>query len=172
MIVLIDFQASCPDTYRGKFRTSNYPRADLGEMYGEEIHDICNKVQSEGRGICAYIAESLQSCGGQIIPPPNYLREVYKHVRAAGGVCIADEVQVGFGRVGRHWWAYELQGGDIIPDIVTMGKPMGNGHPIACVVTTQAIAESFRETGVEYFNTVSTFSKLNSKEKYKLVLHS
>lgn len=95
------------------------------------------------------------SCGGQIIPPQNYFREVYKHVREAGGVCIADEVQVGFGRVGKQWWAFQLQGMDVVPDIVTMGKPMGNGHPIAAVVTTRAIADSFTRTGVEYFNTVS-----------------
>src|SRR5699024_1140042 len=110
-------------------------------------------MEEKGEGICAFIAESLLSCGGQVIPPKNYLKEVYKHVRDAGGICFADEVQVGFGRVGKHWWAFELQ--DVVPDIVTMGKPMGNGHPVACVVTTEEIADSFRKTGVEYFNTVS-----------------
>lgn len=127
----------------------------MGYIYAKEIEEICEKVKEQGDGVCAYIAESMLSCGGQIIPPDNYLREVYKNVRAAGGICIADEVQVGFGRVGKHWWGFQLQGEDIVPDIVTMGKPMGNGHPIACVVTTQEIAESFRKTGVEYFNTVS-----------------
>jgi ethanolamine-phosphate phospho-lyase len=77
-------------------------------------------------------------------------------VREAGGVCIADEVQVGFGRVGKHWWAFQLQGEDIVPDIVTVGKPMGNGHPVAAVITTPEIAQSFKEHGIEYFNTVST----------------
>lgn len=77
-------------------------------------------------------------------------------MREAGGVCIADEVQVGFGRVGTHMWAFETQ--DVIPDIVTMGKPMGNGHPVAAVITTPEIAKSFADTGVEYFNTVHTFS--------------
>ena len=67
---------------------------------------------------------------------------------------VADEVQVGFGRVGTHWWAFQLQGEDISPDIVTVGKPMGNGHPIAAVVTTEEIAQSFSESGMEYFNTV------------------
>lgn len=125
-------------------------------MYAQEIKDICDKVRNEkGTGVSAYIAESFLSCGGQIIPPENYLREVYKHVRAAGGICIADEVQVGFGRVGKHWWAFQMQGDDIIPDIVTVGKPMGNGHPVAAVITTKAIAESFMKTGVGYFNTVS-----------------
>ena len=79
----------------------------------------------------------------------------YRHVREAGGVCIADEVQVGFGRVGSHMWAFQLYGDDVIPDIVTIGKPMGNGHPVAAVITTQEIAASFKATGLEYFNTVS-----------------
>lgn len=79
----------------------------------------------------------------------------FRHVREAGGVCIADEVQVGFGRVGTHMWAFQLYGEDIIPDIVTVGKPMGNGHPVAAVITTREIARSFTDTGIEYFNTVS-----------------
>ena len=82
--------------------------------------------------------------------PPNYLKTSYKLVRDAGGVCIADEVQVGFGRVGSHFWGFETQ--DVIPDIVTMGKPMGNGHPMGAVVTTPAIAQAFNN-GMEYFNT-------------------
>lgn len=69
---------------------------------------------------------------------------------------MADEVQTGFGRVGSHFWAFQLQGNDFCPDIVTMGKPMGNGHPLACVVTTQEIADAFAATGVEYFNTVKS----------------
>jgi ethanolamine-phosphate phospho-lyase len=76
-------------------------------------------------------------------------------VREAGGVCIADEVQCGFGRVGKHWWAFHLQGEDVVPDIVTLGKPMGNGHPVAAVVTTLEIAQSVKENGFKYFNTVS-----------------
>lgn len=83
---------------------------------------------------------------------------LYRYVRAAGGVFVADEVQTGFGRVGSHFWAFQLQGGDFCPDIVTMGKPMGNGHPLACVVTTAEIAGAFTANGVEYFNTVTTVS--------------
>lgn len=79
----------------------------------------------------------------------------YRHVHKAGAVFVADEIQVGFGRVGKHFWAFQLQGEDFIPDIVTMGKPIGNGHPLACVATTTEIAEAFAATGVEYFNTVS-----------------
>ncbi len=82
--------------------------------------------------------------------PPGYLQGVYEHVRAVGGITIADEVQVGFGRVGSHFWAFETQG--VVPDIVTMGKPIGNGHPLGAVVTTREVAESFM-TGMEYFNT-------------------
>jgi 4-aminobutyrate aminotransferase-like enzyme len=88
--------------------------------------------------------------GGQIVLPENYLKEAYHCVREAGGVCIADEVQVGFGRVGTHFWGFETQG--VVPDIVTFGKPIGNGHPLAAVVTTPEIAASFN-TGMEYFNT-------------------
>jgi 4-aminobutyrate aminotransferase-like enzyme len=82
--------------------------------------------------------------------PENYLKEVYRHVRDAGGVCIADEVQTGFGRAGSHFWAFETQG--VVPDIVTLGKPIGNGHPMAVVVTTPEIARSFAN-GMEYFAT-------------------
>ncbi|XP_077288028.1 5-phosphohydroxy-L-lysine phospho-lyase [Arctopsyche grandis] len=144
--------APVPDTYRGThiydgIRTEE----DMGELYASEVQKICHNLTQRGRGVCAYIAESLQSCGGQIIPPKGYFSKVYEHVRAAGGVCIADEVQVGFGRVGTHMWAFETQG--VIPDIVTVGKPMGNGHPVAAVITTKAIAASFRDTGVRYFNT-------------------
>ena len=82
--------------------------------------------------------------------PRGYLKEAYGHARRAGAVCIADEVQVGFGRVGSHFWGFETQG--VVPDIVTLGKPIGNGHPIGAVITTRAIAESFAN-GMEYFNT-------------------
>jgi 4-aminobutyrate aminotransferase-like enzyme len=82
--------------------------------------------------------------------PPGYLKEVYKYVKAAGGLCIADEVQVGFGRVGEKFWGYELQ--DVLPDIVVMGKPIGNGHPLAAVVVTKEIATVFNN-GMEFFNT-------------------
>ncbi|XP_044261932.1 alanine--glyoxylate aminotransferase 2-like [Tribolium madens] len=144
--------ASCPDIYRGKYRDSDYTKEELSKLYSDEILTICQNVSDEkGEKICAFIAESLLSCGGQIFPPENYMKNVYNHVRQNGGVCIADEVQVGFGRLGKHWWGFQMH--DVVPDIVTMGKPMGNGHPIAAVVTTEEIAESFRKTGVEYFNT-------------------
>jgi 4-aminobutyrate aminotransferase-like enzyme len=96
------------------------------------------------------MAESLVGCGGQIVPPPGFLEGATTAMRESGGVTIADEVQVGFGRVGSHMWAFEAH--DVVPDIVTLGKPIGNGHPLAAVVTNPNIAASF-DTGMEYFNT-------------------
>jgi 4-aminobutyrate aminotransferase-like enzyme/Ser/Thr protein kinase RdoA (MazF antagonist) len=100
--------------------------------------------------LAAFFCESAIGCAGQVILPPGYLCEAYRAVRAAGGVCIADEVQTGFGRAGSHFWMFETQG--VVPDIVTMGKPIGNGHPIGAVATTRKIADSFAN-GMEYFNT-------------------
>jgi len=113
-------------------------------------HGKQNRREFLQAGVAGFIGESLPGCGGQIVFPDGYLKNVYQIVRANGGVCIADEVQVGLGRIGNHFWGFELQ--NVIPDIVTMGKPMGNGHPLGAVVCTPAIAESF-VTGMEYFNT-------------------
>src|SRR5262249_28764260 len=104
----------------------------------------------DGGGLGAFIAETCPSVGGQIFFPDDYLSEVYRHVRAAGGLCIADEGQTGFGRIGTHFLAFEAHG--VIPDIVVMGKPMGNGHPLAAVVTTPEVADSF-DNGMEFFST-------------------
>jgi len=145
--------APVPDIYRGKHWASEHPGEDMGKLYARDVDDIIADLANKGRKPSAFIAESLQSCGGQIIFPDSYLREVYQSVRAAGGIVIADEVQVGFGRVGTHMWAFQTYGEDLVPDIVTLGKPMGNGHPIAAVITTPEIAASFGATGVEYFNT-------------------
>jgi len=136
-----------PDGYRGRFRSSD---ADAGQRYAHCVRDAIADAHAAGRNVAAFVCESLLGCGGQIVPPPGYLREAFDHVRAAGGVAIADEVQVGFGRVGSHFWAFETQ--DALPDIVTLGKPIGSGHPMACVVTTPEIAASFAG-GMEYFNT-------------------
>jgi 4-aminobutyrate aminotransferase-like enzyme/Ser/Thr protein kinase RdoA (MazF antagonist) len=97
-----------------------------------------------------FIAESILSCAGQVVLPDRFLEENYRRVREDGGVCIADEVQVGFGRVGTHFWGFETQG--VVPDIVTLGKSIGNGHPLGAVVTTPEIAAAFNN-GMEYFNT-------------------
>ncbi|WP_433508754.1 aminotransferase class III-fold pyridoxal phosphate-dependent enzyme [Nonomuraea sp. CA-143628] len=137
-----------PDPYRGRLRAGR--DVDLGPRYAGSVADRLAGLVAAGRRPAAFFAESLQGCGGQIVYPDGYLRGAFEHVRRAGGVCVADEVQVGLGRVGRSMWGFELQG--VVPDIVTLGKPLGNGHPLAAVVTTPEIARSF-ETGMEYFNT-------------------
>ncbi|CAM3290978.1 aminotransferase class III-fold pyridoxal phosphate-dependent enzyme [Shewanella violacea] len=136
-----------PDPYRGPHKGMS---VESGLAYAEPVQQVISKLQREGKQLGGYICESLQGVGGNLIMPSGYLDAVYQAVRAAGGVCIADEVQVGFGRVGTHWWAFETQG--VVPDIVTLGKPIGNGHPMAAVVTTKEIAAAF-VTGMEYFNT-------------------
>ena len=107
-------------------------------------------LAGSGHAPAAFIAETIPSVAGQVFLPPGYLRQVYAAVRQAGGLCIADEVQVGFGRVGSHWWAFEEHG--VRPDMVVMGKPAGNGHPLGVLVTRREIAERFAN-GMEYFNT-------------------
>jgi len=100
--------------------------------------------------LAGFIAESMPSVGGQIVLPAGYLKQVYDTIRRSGGVCIADEVQTGYGRIGTHFWAFESYG--VVPDIVVLGKPIGNGHPIGAVVTTPEIAASFNN-GMEFFST-------------------
>ena len=108
------------------------------------------EVEKIGLPLCGFIAESMPSVAGQIVLPDGYLGRVYKAVRAAGGVCIADEVQTGYGRIGTHFYAFEKYG--VVPDVVVLGKPIGNGHPIGAVITTRAIAASF-DNGMEFFST-------------------
>jgi 4-aminobutyrate aminotransferase-like enzyme len=113
----------------------------------EHVIEIIQKLEAP---LCGFIAESMPSVAGQIVLPEGYLNKVYDAVRGAGGVCIADEVQTGFGRIGTHFYAFEKYG--VVPDIIVLGKPIGNGHPIGAVVTTRAIAESF-DNGMEFFST-------------------
>lgn len=134
-----------PDTFRGKHQGN-----DQGAVYASYVQTQIDNIQTLDRGVAAFICESIISCGGQIELPEGYLKEVYNLVRAADGLCIADEVQVGCGRVGSHFWGFELH--DVVPDIVTIGKPIGNGHPLAAVVCTQEVADAFAN-GMEYFNT-------------------
>ena len=133
-----------PDPFRGKYRGQ-----DSGIAYANEVQMILDKIQESGKQVSAFITESIMGCGGQLVPPQGFLKESFQKVRKSGGLCIADEVQIGFGRMGDFFWGFETQ--DIIPDIVTMGKPMGNGHPLSAVVTSKAIAEEFNN-GMEYFN--------------------
>ena len=113
------------------------------------VEDFVQQIQTRRR-LCGFIAESMPSVAGQIVLPDGYLKRVYEAVQGAGGVCIADEVQTGYGRIGTHFWAFEKYG--VIPDIVVLGKPIGNGHPIGAVITTRAIADSF-DNGMEFFST-------------------
>jgi len=138
--------APLPDDYRGP-----YKRGDVaaGRKYAQHVADIVEGLKGGG-GVAAFICETFPSVAGQIELPEGYLREVYQHIRAAGGLCIADEVQVGFGRLGTHFWAFETQGA--VPDIVVLGKPIGNGHPLGAVVTTPKIAAAF-DNGMEFFST-------------------
>jgi 4-aminobutyrate aminotransferase-like enzyme/Ser/Thr protein kinase RdoA (MazF antagonist)/murein DD-endopeptidase MepM/ murein hydrolase activator NlpD len=151
-----------PDPYRGRFRSLPVPEGDeqdgvqylppqeLGPRYAEELGRLLTDIQSQDREPAAFFCESILGCGGQIVLPDGYMAHAFQRVREAGGLCVADEVQVGFGRAGTHFWAFETQG--VVPDIVTLGKPMANGHPLSAVITTPEIAGSF-ETGMEYFNT-------------------
>jgi 4-aminobutyrate aminotransferase-like enzyme/Ser/Thr protein kinase RdoA (MazF antagonist) len=139
--------APIADDYRGIYRRGE---PGLGVKYADHVEEILHRLHLEGRGTAAFIAETMPSVGGQIVFPPQYLPEVYRHVRAAGGVCIADEVQVGFGRLGTHFWGFETQG--VVPDIVVLGKPIGNAFPLAAVITTPEVADSF-DNGMEFFST-------------------
>lgn len=139
--------APLADVYRGRYR-ENDPQA--AQKYAQHVGDILEEMKRDGRAVAAFLAETLPSVGGQIVFPPEYLEMAYRYVRQAGGVCIADEVQVGFGRLGSYFWGFESQG--VVPDIVVFGKPIGNAFPLAAVVTTNAIGNSFNN-GMEFFST-------------------
>src|SRR6185436_10355387 len=124
-----------------------YDDADAGKKYAADVKEVIDYA-TPGK-VAAFIAESIQGVGGFVEFPQGYLKHAYEHVRAAGGVCIADEVQTGFGRTGTHFWGFETQG--VIPDIVTMAKGIGNGAPLAAVVTTPKIAATIAQK--THFNT-------------------
>ena len=136
--------ALAPYPYRGPF---GYEDSDAGKKYADDVRNLIDYA-TPGK-VAAFIAESIQGVGGFVEFPQGYLKQTYEHVRAAGGVCIADEVQTGFGRTGTHFWGFETQG--VVPDIVTMAKGIGNGVPLAAVVTTPKIAQSL--VGKVHFNT-------------------
>lgn len=139
--------AELPDPYRGRYKGSG---AETGAAYADSVKACVERIMARaGHGPACFIAESISGVGGQIVFPEGYLQSAYAHVRAAGGLCIADEVQCGFGRVGDAFWGFEEQG--VVPDIVVLGKPIGAGHPLAAVVTTPEIARGFAN-GMEYFN--------------------
>ncbi len=135
-----------PDTYRGKYRDPE----TAGRLYAEEVGDVIERLAQQGRALCGFIAESCPSVAGQLMLPVGYLANVYKLVRDAGGVCIADDVQTGYGRLGKWFYGFKQQ--EVVPDIVVLGKPIGNGHPLAAVVTTREIVDCFAN-GMEFFST-------------------
>ena len=139
--------ALMPDGFRGLV-----PGFDdaAGAYYARSVADKIEAIEARAGKLAAFVSEGILGCGGQMPLPAGYLQRAYAMIRRAGGVCIADEVQTGFGRVGSHFWSFEL--GGVVPDIVTMGKPIANGHPFGAVVTTPAIAAAF-DNGMEYFNT-------------------
>ena len=132
------------------------------------MDDALDAVSARGGKLAGFIAETFPSVGGQIIPPKGYLPAVYEKIRKAGGVCIADEVQTGLGRLGDYFFGFEQQGA--VPDIVVLGKPIGNGHPLGVVVTTKEIADSFAR-GPEFFSTFggSTLSCRTGLEVLRIV---
>ena len=118
-------------------------------MTADLVEELRALYATGARPPAAFIVESMMCCGGMVPLPEGYLRGMYEQTRAHGGLCIADEVQTGFGRVGNAFWAFEPQG--VVPDIVTVGKPFGNGFPLAAVITTSELAEA--SNAFEYFNT-------------------
>jgi 4-aminobutyrate aminotransferase-like enzyme len=139
--------APLPDPYRGTHQGSTRATADA---YVADLGRMLDGAAAAGNAIGTFIAESAPGSAGQVIPPPGFLSGAFARAREAGAVVIADEIQVGLGRVGSHWWAFDVDGAR--PDIVTMGKPLGNGHPLGAVATTREIADAFAN-GMEYFNT-------------------
>lgn len=136
--------AAAPYPYRGAY---GHDDPDAGRKYADDVKSLIDYA-TPGK-VAAFIAESIQGVGGFVVYPEGYLMHAYEHVRAAGGVCIADEVQTGFGRTGTHFWGFETQG--VIPDIVTLAKGIGNGAPLAAVITTPKIAAVM--TQKVHFNT-------------------
>ncbi|MCX7561280.1 aminotransferase class III-fold pyridoxal phosphate-dependent enzyme [Sulfitobacter sp. F26204] len=153
------------DDYRGRHRRDDAGRA---EKYAAQIDDALARISARNGKLAGFIAETFPSVGGQIIPPAGYLAKVYERIRAAGGICIADEVQTGLGRLGDYYFGFEQQ--QALPDVVVLGKPIGNGHPLGVVVTTPKIAEAFAQ-GPEYFSTFggSTLSCRIGKEVLDIV---
>ncbi len=136
--------ALAPYPYRGPWGHND---PDAGKKYAADVKDLI--INATPGKVAGFFAESIQGVGGVVVFPDGYLKEAYKIVREHGGVCIADEVQAGFGRTGSHYWGFESQG--VIPDIVTMAKSIGNGAPLAAVVTTPEIAKSLAQR--IHFNT-------------------
>jgi ethanolamine-phosphate phospho-lyase len=146
------WKVPCPDTYRGKHRDPE----TAGALYADYVEEACHTYyRQRGEKVSAFIIESGMSVAGVVMPPKNYLIDAVNSVREAGGLFIADEVQTGFGRFGECYWGFQYQNNDngVVPDIVTMAKPFGNGMPLAAVVTSRKVAQVFESVAPEYFNT-------------------
>ncbi len=130
---------AAPNAYRGRYRGGEAHR------YAEDAVAYIEEMTRSGHAPAAFLAEPFYGNAGGMALPDGYLRQVYASVRQAGGLCVADEVQIGYGRLGHHFWGFEQQG--VVPDIVTVAKSMGNGHPLGAVITTRAIAEGYRSQG-------------------------
>jgi 4-aminobutyrate aminotransferase-like enzyme len=135
-----------PDCYRGQYSDCD----DAGLRYAEHVQAAVDELQARGIRPAALIMDTIISSGGIVAPAPGYLSRCAEIVRAAGGLFIADEVQPGFGRTGQNFWGFEADG--VIPDIMTLGKPMANGHPAAGIVAQRKFVEAFSKMG-NYFNT-------------------
>ncbi len=173
-----------PDTYRG-VHSNCKDEAEASEKYSAYVEDACKEITSNGDLVSAFIVEGGMSVAGVILPPKSYISQCVRTVRSAGGLYIADEVQTGFGRLGKCMWAFQYSNREsddedekvlLLPDIVTVGKPFGNGMPLAAVITTPKVASAFESLGVEYFNTfagspvccAAGLSMLHVLSKYEL----
>ncbi len=134
-----------PNSFRGKFRG-----ADAGRYAGEAVAQIENLI-AEGRAPAAFIAEPVYGNAGGMALPDHYLQQVYAAVRAGGGLAIADEVQIAYGRLGNWFWGFEQQ--NVVPDIVSVAKSTGNGSPLGAVITSREIADSFSNQGYFFSST-------------------
>ena len=135
-----------PDKFRGEHKAKG---KSIGKYYIQLLKETIKKIQHRGKQLSLFIIEPVMGCGGQIIIPKSFMIEAFQIVNEAGGLCIVDEVQIGFGRLGSHFWGFEMSG--VFPDIITLGKSIGNGHPLSVVITKKDIAQAFNN-GMEYFN--------------------
>ena len=176
-----------PCTYRGDHSNCK-DETEASVKYSDYVKEACREITANGDSVSAFFMEGGMSVAGVILPPKSYISRCVKAVREVGGLYIADEVQTGFGRLGRCRWAFEYSNSGpynddedkIIPDIVTVGKPFGNGVPLAAVITTPKVASAFEALGVEYFNTFAAsppccaagLSMLHVLSKYELQSHA
>ena len=135
-----------PDSYRGLYAGDE----KAADKYASHLHEAIETLARNGHRPAAFIVDSIFSYVGLPTVPPGYLAKAVEIVHQAGGLFVADEVQPGFGRLGTHFWGFDSHG--VVPDIATMGKPMGNGYPVSAVVTSEGVVEAFVQHS-HYFNT-------------------